>query len=122
FVCVDNVRTSSRLSDYNFAFSQAVDTSGVTDPAPQSVYQSIVYGSYFGDQKLGYQIPLADGKYTVRLHFVERDYNSTGRKFDIQIQGATVKSSYDIFDDAKAQYKATALSFPTTVSGGTGLS
>src|SRR5689334_6494918 len=45
--------------------SNTITTSGVTNPAPQAVYQSNRYGNFT------YTIPglTANGSYTVRLHF-----------------------------------------------------
>ena len=42
------------------------------EPAPQAVYQTLSYPDYTGiGQKVAYQIPVPDGSYTIRLHFVE---------------------------------------------------
>ena len=56
------------------AFTNPVDTSGVTDPAPQSVYQS--YALSASGTNLAYQIQVPDGSYHVRLHFVEPSLSS----------------------------------------------
>jgi uncharacterized repeat protein (TIGR01451 family) len=107
------------------SFTNAVDTSGVSDPAPQAVYQNYVTASNGYGNSLNYQLPVPDGTYTVRLHFVEPyQYAYTGmREFDVQLQGSTVLSQYDIFQDAGAYFKATEKTFSgITVSGGGGLS
>ena len=86
-----------------------IDVSGVTDPAPQSIYQSELddmggAGSYFT-----YWMPYlkANNVYKVRLHFVERYYTvANGRKFDVTISGNKVLSNFDIFADAGAKNKA----------------
>ena len=104
------------------SFSDPVTTSGVSDPAPAAVYQSYAYGNYGVGQRLSYALPVADGSYTVRLHFVEPSYTyAGGRVFDIQLQGATVQASYDIFAAAGGRDQATTLSFSVTASGGTGI-
>ncbi len=51
-----------------------IDTSGVTDPAPQAVYQTVRYGNFT------YTIPnlTPGGTYRVRLHFAELFGNNPG--------------------------------------------
>ena len=100
--------------------SASIDTSGVTNPAPQAVYQTYAYAS--GTQ-LTYQLPVPDGTYTLRLDFVEPSYTYIGgRTFNILLQGTTVQSAYDIFKAAGAKDKATSLSFTVIASGGSGIS
>ena len=48
-----------------------MDTSGVSNPAPQAVYQTYDYANYGAGNELAYQLPVPDGTYTLRLHFVE---------------------------------------------------
>jgi len=72
----------------------AIDTSGVSSPAPQAVYQSRRYGASFG-----YAIPgLTPGAaYRVRLHVA--DYLKTGpgqRLFNVAINGTPVLTTFDI--------------------------
>jgi hypothetical protein len=105
-------------------FANPVDTSAVTNPAPQAVYQSYAQaplgvGKY---DNLTYQFPVPDGNYTIRLHFVESyQFAYVGqRKFDIQLQGNTVQAAYDIFADVGA-LKATAKTYVVTASGGSGI-
>ena len=43
------------------------------------------------------------------------------RVFDIDLQGSTVESGYDIFADAGAANTATAQTFTVTVTGGQGI-
>jgi hypothetical protein len=71
--------------------------------------------------QLAYQLPVADGTYTLRLHFAEPSYTGVGqRTFDIRLQGEMVVAAYDIVADAGARYKATAREFTVTVSDGEG--
>jgi hypothetical protein len=57
-----------------YSTTAAIDTSGVTNPAPQAVYQTERYGNFT------YTIPgLTPGaSYTVRLHFAEIYWNGPG--------------------------------------------
>ena len=114
----DTYQTTDK--SYNGSFSNSVDTSGVSDPAPQAVYQSYAAAQYGGE--LDYALPVPDGTYTLRLDFVEPGANPyCQRVFDILVNGQTVQSEYDIYAAAGGNYKATSLSFTVTASGGTGL-
>ncbi len=82
---------------------ETIDLSGVTDPAPEAVYQVERHGNF------SYIFPgIADGViYKVRLHFAEIYHSSTGsRVFDVAINGTTVLSDYDIYSITGARYKA----------------
>ncbi|RMD99040.1 MAG: hypothetical protein D6814_06315, partial [Calditrichaeota bacterium] len=66
-----------------------------------------------------YKIDLANGEYTVLLHFAELVYNSTGKRvFSVKLEGSTVLSNFDIFSQAGAK-NALIKSFTVTVSDGT---
>ena len=87
-----------------FTTGQTVDTSGVTNPAPQAVYQSERWGGFT------YTIPglVPGGLYTVRLHFAEIYWSSTGQRiFNVAVNGSTVLSNFDIVAAAGAAFKAT---------------
>ncbi|MFM8584048.1 MAG: right-handed parallel beta-helix repeat-containing protein, partial [Planctomycetaceae bacterium] len=105
------------------SFSNSVNLSAAADPAPATVYQSFVYNnSYSVGSRIGWQLPVANGNYTIRLHFAEPWTTTVGhRKFDIQLQGTTVRTDFDIYATAGARYKATTLSYPVTATGGTGI-
>jgi hypothetical protein len=71
--------------------------------APMSIYQSERYGDFT------YTIPvkLAPAGYIVRLHFVESKFSAAGqRKFNIDINGTSVLSDFDILSEAGAKDKA----------------
>ena len=85
------------------SFGAPIDLSGVTDPAPQAVYQTERYGQFT------YAIPGLNpgGLYTVRLHFAEDYWNSAGQRiFDVSINGTQVLTDFDIFAVTGAQNKA----------------
>ena len=118
----DSYRTDSGPYYYNSSFTNPVDTSGVTNPAPQAVYQSYASANYGVGQQMSYSLPVPDGTYTVRLHFADNGTNAPGeRSFDIDLQGSTVESAYDIFADAGAADKATTQSLTVTATGGQGI-
>jgi hypothetical protein len=86
-----------------YSVTSAITTSSVTNPAPQTVYQTERYGS------MTYTIPNLTGgaTYTVRLHFAEIYQTATGqRRFNVAINGTTVLSNYDIYAETGARYKA----------------
>jgi hypothetical protein len=90
----------------------AINTSPVTNPAPQSVYQHGRINNF------SYILPnlTPGGAYTVRLHFTEYSWNNAGaRKFNVTINGTQVLSSFDIFAAAGGKNIAYATQpFPAT--------
>ncbi|WP_245632676.1 malectin domain-containing carbohydrate-binding protein, partial [Edaphobacter aggregans] len=69
-----------------------INISGVTNPAPQSVYQHQRYGNFT------YTLPgLNPGaSYTVRLHFAENYWTQPGQRvFNVSINGTQVLSNFD---------------------------
>jgi hypothetical protein len=83
--------------------------------APAAVYQSERYGNST------YTIPnlTASAKYTVRLHFTELYQTSSGKRvFNIQINGTTVLTNFDIYAAAGSNYKAVVRDFTATATTG----
>ena len=81
--------------------STAINTSGVSNAAPQAVYQTCRWNSAFT-----YTIPgLTAGKtYTVQLDWAELTFQSAGqRKFNVAINGSQILSNFDVY--ATAGYK-----------------
>src|SRR5579885_1970367 len=94
--------------------SNAIDTSGVSNPAPQAVYQSNRYGNFT------YTIPglTANSSYTVRLHFAEEYWTAAGKRvFNVNINGTQVLTNFDIFATAGGEYKAVVEQFSATATG-----
>ena len=92
-----------------YTTSAAVSTSGVTNPAPQAVYQSERYGNFT------YTVPnLTPGaSYTLRLHFAEIFWNSAGQRvFNVAVNGSPVLSNFDVFTAAGGANKAVVENFP----------
>jgi len=97
-----------------YSTSSSIDTSGVTSPAPQSVYQTERYGNFT------YTFPnLSPGaQYTVRLHEAEIYWTSSGqRTFNVAINGQQVLTNFDIYATAGAANKAVVEQFTTTANG-----
>jgi hypothetical protein len=90
------------------AVTNAISTTGVTNPAPQSVYQHNRYGNFT------YTIPgfTAGTSYTIRLHFAEEYWTAAGsRIFNAAIDGTQVLTNFDIFATAGGEYKAVVEQF-----------
>jgi len=97
--------------------TNAISTAGVTNPAPQAVYQSNRYGN-FSYAVGGYTAGAAE---TIRLHFAEEYWTTAGsRVFNVFIDGAQVLTNFDISAAAGGEYRAVVSQFSVTVpSGGT---
>jgi malectin (di-glucose binding ER protein) len=102
------------VGGHSDTFSNTVDVSAVTSPAPQAVYQSKRTGNGAPNGSFTYTIPnLTTGHvYTVRLHFVESTFSVTGgRLFNVAINGAQVLTNFDIFAATGAEFKAIVKQF-----------
>jgi O-glycosyl hydrolase len=104
-------------TDFNggntFTSSYPINTSNVTNPAPQAVYQSVRYGNFT------YTIPnlAPSASYTVRLHFAEIAWNSAGsRVFNVAINGTLVLSNFDIYAAAGSSLIAIVRPFTATAT------
>lgn len=89
-------------------YSKNIDLSGVDHPAPFGVYQSERWGTFtYTIPNLSVNMP-----YTVRLHFAEIYFTSSGKRlFNVAINGSTVLSNFDIVAAAGAANKAIVKSF-----------
>jgi hypothetical protein len=114
--------TSSFLADIDstggqtYSSTASVDTSGVTNPAPEAVYQTVRYGNF--SYNLTNFAP--NSNHTVRLHFNEIYWGTDGsdatgkRVFNVSINGSQVLSNFDIFQTAGGANKAVVEEFPVT--------
>ncbi|MBC6989261.1 malectin domain-containing carbohydrate-binding protein [Hymenobacter sp. BT491] len=92
-------------------YSTGSAIAGTTDDA---LYQTERFGTNFS-----YALPVANGTYTVKLHFAEIYWTAVGQRvFDVSLEGNKVLSAYDIFKKVGTNV-ATVESFPVTVSDGT---
>jgi len=89
-----------------------VDTSGVANAAPASVYQSERYGNFtYAFDGLGASVP-----FVVRLHLAETNFTSSGgRKFNVFINEQQVLTNFDVFAQVGIN-KALVRDFPATTS------
>jgi parallel beta-helix repeat protein len=104
------------------SFVDPVDMTGVTNPAPETVYQTYRYAPYNPGNFISYSLPVPDGTYMIRLHFTDPYYSSPGNRiFDVLLQGAVVQDDFDVAAASGTNYRATTLEFPVTAAGGTGI-
>jgi hypothetical protein len=97
--------------------TNAIDVTGVQNPAPQAVYQTKRTGS--NGIGFSYVVPQlkAGGTYNVRLHFAESAATGTGgRIFNVVLNGTTVLPDFDVFAAAGAAFKAVIKEFITTAN------
>ena len=95
------------------ATGATINTSGVTNPAPQSVYQHQRFGNFT------YTLPglTVGATYTVRLHFDEYYWTAAGKRvFNVSINGTQVLTNFDIFATAGGQDIAIVEPFTTTAN------
>ena len=85
----------------------------MTNPAPQAVYQTERWGAFT------YTLPslTPNAAYTVRLHFAENYWSSTGqRRFHVDINGVRVLTEFDIVAAAGGANRAVVREFATTAN------
>ncbi len=95
------------------ATTNAITTTGVTNPAPQSVYQHNRYGNFY------LHMPRRDRRRELhrRLDFAAQYWTTAGsRTFNVLINGTQVLTNFDIFATAGGEFKAVAESFTATAS------
>lgn len=91
--------------------TDTINTSGVSNPAPQAVYQSQRYGNF------SYVFPglQAGVSYTVRLHFAETYWSSAGQRvFNVSLNGSQALLKFDIIAATGAKDKAIVEQFTAT--------
>jgi glucosylceramidase len=118
-ICAGGAATGSFQGDNYYAggysntatVTDSISTSGVTNSAPQAVYQSQRYGNF------SYVFPAlqAGSSYTVRLHFAETYWTSSGQRvFNVALNGSTVLSNFDIIAATGVKDRALVKQFTTT--------
>ncbi|HBA85937.1 MAG TPA: hypothetical protein DCZ95_17780 [Verrucomicrobia bacterium] len=98
-----------------FSTTRAITNAG---SVPQEVYQTERWGN-----PVDYSFSsVADGMYTVKLHFAEIFATTPGaRVFSVDLEGQRVLTNLDIFAQAGGRDRALVRTFVVTVAGGNGL-
>lgn len=90
--------------------TNTIGVSGVTNPAPQAVYQTERNAN--GVFVYTFTNLIAGNSYFVRLHFAEFRYTAIGqRQFNVSINGTQVLANFDIFASAGTSNKAVVKEF-----------
>ncbi len=91
---------------------------GIGGTLDGALYQTERYDD-LGGPDLQYQFNVAPGKYAVRLHFAEIFLNSPGaRVFGVELEGRTVESGLDIYDEAGGAFQALVKEYQAWVFDG----
>ena len=100
-------------SDLDYSGGAVASTTAVITGTPDpTLYQINRYGNF------SYNIPLADGNYTVTLKFAETYWNIAGQRiFNVSMQGTQVISNLDIFA-LVGENTAYDVSIPVSVTNG----
>ena len=91
----------------------AININGVSNPAPQSVYQHQRFGNF------SYTLPglTAGTSYVVRLHFAEFYWTQAGQRvFNVSINGTQVLTNFDVLAAAGGQDIAVVEQFAATAN------
>jgi len=94
-------------------YNYTIDVSGVTNPAPQTVYQE----QRSGNMSYTFTDYLAGTNYLVRLHCDEVYWTAPGQRvFNVFINGQKVLTNFDIYATARAQNRAVIKEIMTTAN------
>lgn len=108
---------STAIGDFA-ADAYSTGATGTYSTSSDVLYQTYRRSSTVGGS-FGYSIPVANGTYTVKLHFAEIYHTAAGkRKFNVTAEGAAWLSNYDIFAAAGASKRAVTAIKTVTVSDG----
>ncbi len=97
----------------SYPFGGQHDVTAVNEPAPDTVYQSVLHYDH------DYNVPVPKGNYIARLHFT--DANPGGRKMDYYIEGQQVIYDMSVVDEAGGSNTVLIKEFNVTVSDDSGM-
>ncbi len=109
-----------------FAYSENDTISGLPAGTNNTLFRSEWTGGATGSNAVavgarafGFQVPVPNGTYQVRLHFAELNKTAPNtRTFDVRLENTTVLSSFDVFAQAGGIDRAIVRQFPVTVADG----
>lgn len=97
-----------------YGTATAINTNGLVNPAPMSVYQT----ERWGNSTYTFTNLTAGASYVVRLHFAELYWGGTGQRvFNVSINGSQVLTNFDIVAAAGSNYKAVIREFTVSANG-----
>jgi hypothetical protein len=109
-------------ADINFRKGSVKLDKPLPAPAVAGTDDDVLYQTYLSAladlAETRYEIPMTNGSYTVRLHFVENFWTAAGsRVFTTKLEGQTRLANFDIFE--AAGYRAAVVKdFPVDVTDG----
>jgi hypothetical protein len=99
-----------------YTYSKTAAIANTTDDALYQTERSATANN----GTFNYSIPVANGQYTVVLHFAELYFSAQAQRvFDVTIEGTKVLDNFDIVKDAGGALKAIKKAFVTNVTDGT---
>jgi hypothetical protein len=104
------------LADRNFSGGSTTTRSNrdILNTTDDPLYLSLRFGTSFS-----YNIPTANGSYTLRLHFAETGVSASNQRlFHVDVNGSRVLSNFDLFVAAGGANRALVQSFPVNVTNG----
>jgi hypothetical protein len=109
-------------ADHSFAGSTVdyTTTTAIANTTDDVIYQTYRRPTATTGGVMSYNIPVANGTYTVKLHFAETAHTAAGaRKFNVSAEGISWLSNYDIFVAAgNAANRAVVATKSITVADG----
>jgi hypothetical protein len=93
-----------------YSVTNAIDAGGITNPAPQAVYQT----ERWGNSIYTFSALVPGASYSLRLHWAEISPSVSGaggRQFHVTINGTQVLTNFDIFAAAGGKFKAVVRQF-----------
>ncbi len=89
------------------------NTNPITNTNNPTLYQSERWGIF------NYGLPVANGSYTLNLHFAEIFFTTAGKRiFNVSAEGNPILNNFDIVASAGAGNTALIQSFPITITDG----
>ena len=107
-----------------FSHTEADTITGVPAGMNQALFRSewtggSTNGVPAGARAFGYDVPVANGAYRVRLHFTELNKTGPGQRvFDVRLEGAAVLTRFDVFAAAGGIDRVVTREFPVTITDG----
>ncbi|MEX0275820.1 MAG: BspA family leucine-rich repeat surface protein, partial [Flavobacteriaceae bacterium] len=102
--------TATTYDDHEFVADTYYDTGNTLDRPQTGLPEPYQTFRFSRSQVMGYDIPLENGEYTVKLHFAELWFGATGggsggvgsRVFDVSIEGQLAEDNLDIYAEVGA--------------------
>jgi PIN domain nuclease of toxin-antitoxin system len=107
-----------------FAYSEPDTITGLPSGTNNALFQSEWTGGQttgvpVGARAFGFNVPVANGSYLVRLHFAELNKDAANlRLFDVRLEGVTVLAGFDVFAAAGGIDRAVTREYTADITDG----